>query len=113
MNPNDCAHEGVEHPDDVPVEVDGQRCSCGVIFWRTPESTYVPDVPNIVTAGFGKMRRAVALMRQRAAASQEPAFVLAAADWLEADAGVLERHDLDPTISKAYAAAVAYLGASS
>ena len=43
-------------------------------------------------------------------ASWHPAVALAVADWLDADAGVMERHDLDVAISKAYAVARAYLG---
>ncbi len=43
-------------------------------------------------------------------ASWHPAVALAVADWLEADATVIERHGLDVTVSKAYAVARAYLG---
>lgn len=78
------------------------------------------------------LREAADLMRERAAAAPEqapvraqvsgvwlgsrhyltvtPEFLLAVAYGLDADAGVLERHDLDVTISHAYSTARAYLG---
>lgn len=43
-------------------------------------------------------------------ASWHPDVALAVADWLEADATVIERHDLDVTVSKAYDVARRYLG---
>lgn len=43
-------------------------------------------------------------------ASWPPEVALAVADWMDADAGVMERHDLDATVSRAYAVARAYLG---
>ena len=43
-------------------------------------------------------------------ASWHPAVALAVADWLEADATIIERHDLDVTVSQALAVARAYLG---
>lgn len=43
-------------------------------------------------------------------ASWHPAVALAVADWLETDAAVIERHDLDGSISRAYTVARTYLG---
>lgn len=53
------------------------------------------------------------LAEARHIAGMDPVVALAVADWLEADATVIERHNLDASVSKAFLVATTYLGSAS